>query len=336
MNRLAAMHDWPLFWTRACTATGTARSRSAEARTTNGSEPPSSSTHFFNASPAAAATDWPARSLPVSVTATTRSSAMTRATSPDPIKQRRERPFRIAGPSEQVLQRQRGLRDVRRVLEQADVADHERRRGEADDLPQREVPRHHRQDRPQRLVAHEAPTGRRLDHLVGQQRLGVLGEPAHRVGALRRLALGRGERLAHLRRQHPGDVGDLAFEQLGRGHAAAAPARRTSSGGTSRTSPRPGPAERRPRRRCGRRTSARPRRSPGSSSRRPCVDSYPPASYPLARDRPALTHAPRCGQPDDVARGATVAQWPGTSPNDNSGTTAARSCADWTAARASS
>ena len=36
--------------------------------------------------PAAAATDWPARSLPVSVTATTRSSAMTWATSPDPIK----------------------------------------------------------------------------------------------------------------------------------------------------------------------------------------------------------------------------------------------------------
>ena len=65
MNRLAAMHDWPLFCTRAVTAVRTASSRSALASTTKGSDPPSSSTVFFSASPAAAATDMPAGSLPV-------------------------------------------------------------------------------------------------------------------------------------------------------------------------------------------------------------------------------------------------------------------------------
>ena len=48
-----------------------------------GSEPPSSSTVFFNASPAAAATDMPAGSLPVSVTAAMRGSWMSAATSLD-------------------------------------------------------------------------------------------------------------------------------------------------------------------------------------------------------------------------------------------------------------
>ena len=83
MNRLAAMHDWPLFWTRAVTAVRTASSRSALASTTKGSEPPSSSTVFFRASPAAAATDMPAGSLPVRVTAAMRGSWISAATSLD-------------------------------------------------------------------------------------------------------------------------------------------------------------------------------------------------------------------------------------------------------------
>ncbi len=82
-NRLAAMQDWPLFSTRAVAATLTAWSTSAEDRTRNGSDPPSSSTHFFNARPAASATLRPAASLPVRVTATIRSSAMSPATSPE-------------------------------------------------------------------------------------------------------------------------------------------------------------------------------------------------------------------------------------------------------------
>ena len=81
MKRLAAMHDWPLFCTRAVTAVRTATSRSAEGSTMNGSEPPSSSTLFFNACPAVAATDMPAFSLPVRVTAAIRGSSMIAAMS---------------------------------------------------------------------------------------------------------------------------------------------------------------------------------------------------------------------------------------------------------------
>ncbi len=81
MKRLAAMHDWPLFCTRALTAVCTVASRSAEGSTMNGSEPPSSRTLFFSACPAVAATDMPALSLPVRVTAATRGSSMIAATS---------------------------------------------------------------------------------------------------------------------------------------------------------------------------------------------------------------------------------------------------------------
>ena len=52
----------------------------------NASEPPSSSTLFLSAPPAAAPTDMPARSLPVSVTAAIRGSAMRSAMSLDSTK----------------------------------------------------------------------------------------------------------------------------------------------------------------------------------------------------------------------------------------------------------
>ena len=76
MKRLAQMQAWPLFCRRAVTARGIVWSRSAEAATTKGSEPPSSSTHFFRYLPAKEATERPARSEPVTVTAAMRSSAM--------------------------------------------------------------------------------------------------------------------------------------------------------------------------------------------------------------------------------------------------------------------
>ena len=84
-KRLAAMQDWPLLTTRARTAVLTAASRSALGITMNGSLPPSSSTVFLRCLPAWAATCLPAGSLPVRVTALTRSSAITRATSSEPI-----------------------------------------------------------------------------------------------------------------------------------------------------------------------------------------------------------------------------------------------------------
>ncbi len=85
MNRLAAIHDCPLLMVRASTAVFTARSRSALGIPTNGSLPPNSSTVFLSCFPAWLATCAPAGSLPVSVTAFTRRSSITRCTCPEPI-----------------------------------------------------------------------------------------------------------------------------------------------------------------------------------------------------------------------------------------------------------
>ena len=127
----------------------------------NGSEPPSSSTLFFRACPAVAATDMPARSLPVRVTAAMRGSSMIAATSLLSTNRLVKTPSGKPGPPEEVLEQERRLRDVGRVLEQPDVAHHEGRRGEADHLPQREVPRHDGQHRTERLVVHVRTRRRR-------------------------------------------------------------------------------------------------------------------------------------------------------------------------------
>ena len=56
MKRLAEMQLWPPLRNRARAAIRAATARSASSRTMNGSEPPSSSTLFFSARPAAAPT----------------------------------------------------------------------------------------------------------------------------------------------------------------------------------------------------------------------------------------------------------------------------------------
>ena len=56
---------------------------------------------------------------------------------------------------------------------------------EAEDLPERKIPGHHRQNRSDRLIADETALGARLHCFVGQEPLGVL-----RVIAARRRALG--------------------------------------------------------------------------------------------------------------------------------------------------
>ena len=77
MNRLAALHAWPVLSRRAETAASTVASRSSVLSRMNGSEPPSSSTTFFRCRPAISATAAPARSEPVTETPCTRGSAMT-------------------------------------------------------------------------------------------------------------------------------------------------------------------------------------------------------------------------------------------------------------------
>ena len=110
MKRLAAMQDWPLLIVRALTAVRTAASRSALGITTNGSLPPSSSTLFLMSLPAALATWLPASSLPVSVTAATRGSSMTRSTWSVPISSVWKHALGEPGAAEDVLDRERALR----------------------------------------------------------------------------------------------------------------------------------------------------------------------------------------------------------------------------------
>ncbi len=84
MKRLALMQDCPLFSSREVTALPTASPRSAEGITMNASLPPSSSTLVLTVRPAVPPTCRPAASLPVIVTARTRSSSMIFSTAADP------------------------------------------------------------------------------------------------------------------------------------------------------------------------------------------------------------------------------------------------------------
>jgi hypothetical protein len=123
-------------------------------------------------------------------------------------------PLGKPGAQEQVLDELGAARHVRRVLEDHDVARHDRGRRDADELPEGEVPRHDRQDGTDRVVAVPASRPGRRDDLVLQNLLGVLGVVAHHVRALRGLALGGGEGLAHLAREHLAHHGDLTLEQF--------------------------------------------------------------------------------------------------------------------------
>ena len=153
MKRLAAMQDCPLLIVRALTAVAAAFAMSALGMTMNGSLPPSSSTVFLSARPARAAT-----SCAGAFAAGQRHRADARI-----VEERRhvgrtnqerlEHAVGKAGAAEDVLDGERALRHVRRVLEEADVAGHQRRRGEAEHLPEREVPRHDREHDAERLVA---------------------------------------------------------------------------------------------------------------------------------------------------------------------------------------
>ena len=122
----------------------TASMSSTDGMTMNGSLPPSSRTLVLTFCPARAPT-----SRPGGLAAGQRHGAHAVVVD-DPLDDRRadeqrlERALREARAGEDVLDGHGDLGDVRRVLEQADVARHERRGGEAQHLPVREVPRHDR------------------------------------------------------------------------------------------------------------------------------------------------------------------------------------------------
>ncbi len=92
MNRLAAMQLCPLLMQRAWAAVLAAACTSASFKITKGSDPPSSRTVFLRTDPAAAATETPAGSLPVRVTAFTAGWRMMPSTAREPTRRVRKAP----------------------------------------------------------------------------------------------------------------------------------------------------------------------------------------------------------------------------------------------------
>ncbi len=113
-----------------------AASRSADGRTMNGSEPPSSRTTCLTSDPAIDATERPAGSDPVRVAATTRRSRRTPSTRDAGMSSEWKEPFGKPPPLEERVEVERRLRNVRSVLEEPGVPCHEGGGGEADDLPE--------------------------------------------------------------------------------------------------------------------------------------------------------------------------------------------------------
>ncbi len=105
--------------------------------------------------------------------------------------------FGEAGSAKDLLQGKRAARDVGSMLEQPYVARHQGWSRKAHDLPEREVPRHHREDWPQRQVADVALVGIGLDRLVREKAGAVFCEKAAARSAFLRLRHGRLVGLAH-------------------------------------------------------------------------------------------------------------------------------------------
>jgi hypothetical protein len=99
---------------------------------------------------------------------------------------------------EEVLEGERAAGDVGGVLEQDAVAGHQGGDGEAHDLPDGEVPRHHGQDESGGLVGHPGLCPVDLDALVGEDAGALPGVVLGRDGRLLDLALGLADRLSHL------------------------------------------------------------------------------------------------------------------------------------------
>jgi hypothetical protein len=151
--------------------------------------------------------------------------------------QRREHPGRRLCIAKQRLDRQRAAGDIGRVLQQHRVAGRERRRRAAEQLPKREVPRHHRQHRPERLTGDQAAPGIGGDEFVGKIGVGVLRIVLADQRALVDLRLGLADQLAHLSAHQACQLGTALAQQRGNaGQQPRAPRQRRSAPVQSRTS----------------------------------------------------------------------------------------------------
>ena len=123
---------------------------------------------------------------------------------------------REAGVLEDLLDGERAAGHVGRVLEEAGVAGHEGGRGEAEHLPEWEIPRHDREHGAEGQERHEALAGVGLYHFRGEEALGVVRVVAANPRALLRLRPAPGQRLAHLDRHQAGQLLLALVEQVRR------------------------------------------------------------------------------------------------------------------------
>src|SRR5258708_40257625 len=86
-----------------------------------------------------------------------------------------EQGFGKTGAADNFLNLQRALRNVRSMLQQPNIARHQRRRDKTKYLPEGEVPRHDGQDRTNRKIAYKAALRSSLHNFVSQKFLSVLG-----------------------------------------------------------------------------------------------------------------------------------------------------------------
>jgi hypothetical protein len=104
------------------------------------------------------------------------------------------------------LDRERAAGDVARVLEDTAVAGHQRRRGEAEDLPERKVPGHHREDDAERLEGDERLRALDRDLLSREVTRRARGEVLARGGALVDFGEAVADGFAHLGGHQRGEL----------------------------------------------------------------------------------------------------------------------------------
>ena len=137
----------------------------------------------------------------MSVTARTSGISITRSTWSPPTSSAPNSPVRKARVAEEILDREGAAGHVRGVLQHARVPGHHRGRGEAEDLPEREVPRHHGEDHAERLERHVALRDASVASGSGDEEgVGVLGVVPADPGALLRLGDPLRDGLSHLAR----------------------------------------------------------------------------------------------------------------------------------------
>src|SRR5207249_5863286 len=109
---------------------------------------------------------------------------------------------------------ERTARHVGGVLEDASIPGHQGGRGEAEHLPEGEVPGHHGEHGPEWIEADVTPRGLRLARLLGEKGLGVVRVVLAGPGALVDLRLALNDRLAHLEGHGAGVFGPARSKDL--------------------------------------------------------------------------------------------------------------------------